>query len=194
MKNRFSSNIILLFVLFFIGIAIAADAARDPILIMDSRPRKTVFSGGIGPTFKYKRVSGPQDFGGDMVVWGIRAFGGNANEGKFGLLYSGVTLNGKNLKFSLKMAGLSYEDHFREDPRVKWRVSFGGGSYELKSRFSSYVVNDGSFTFIEPMIIGVLSMTRHIVLEFGAGYTFAGATGVRIEGLALQAEFLLGKF
>jgi hypothetical protein len=55
-------------------------------------------------------------------------------------------------------------------------------------------ISEGSFSFFEPMILGVLPMTRHLILEFGAGYTFAGATGVRIEGLTLNCEILMGKF
>jgi hypothetical protein len=44
------------------------------------------------------------------------------------------------------------------------------------------------------VIVGVLPMSRHIVLEFSTGYTFAKTTGVKIEGLMLEAELLFGRF
>jgi hypothetical protein len=168
--------------------------ARNPKLLVDSNPRPEIWGAAVGPTIKYKRISGPYDFGGDMFVWGIRAFGGKASEPKLGLMYSSGSLSGTGFKFNLQMSGLTLEDSILKDSRVKWRASFGGGKYEMTSKNSGYVVNKGSFTFLEPMLVGVLPMSNHIVLEFGVGYTFAGATGVRIEGLALQAELLMGKF
>ncbi len=184
---------IALFAIFMLATS-PAIFARMPRLLVDHKPRPEIWGAGFGPTFKYKRVSGPYDFGGDMMVWGFRAFGGKSSEPKLGIMASTGTLNGTGFKFNMKIGGLTLEDSFREDSRVKWRASFGGGSYEMKSKSSGYVVNDGSFTFFEPMIVGVLPMSHHIVLEFGTGYTFAGATGVRIEGLTLQAELLFGKF
>lgn len=170
-------------------------AANNPTLLLDqSLPRDTTFSGAIGPILNYKRISGPYDFGGDMLVWGVRGFFGKNNDPKLGVLYQTGSLTGTGFKFNMDMGGLSLEDSFREDPRVKWRVSFGGGKYKMSSRNSGFIVNQGSFTFVEPMVIGLLPATRNIMLEFGVGYTFADTTGVRIEGFALQAEALLGKF
>jgi hypothetical protein len=173
---------------------VIATAATGPTLMMDVNPAGTEFTGGIGPMMKYKRVRAPQDFGGDMTLWGIRGFGGKLQDPEIGFVYNSGTLSGTALRFNLDMAGLTLEDSFREDSRVKWRVSAGVGKYKLSSKASGMVFNQGSFAFAEPMILGVLPMSRHIVLEFGAGYTFAGATGVRIEGLTLNAEILMGKF
>lgn len=175
-------------------ITINASASIGPTLLMDKNPDSTDFTGGIGPTIKYKRISAPYDFGGDMMVWGLRLFGGKLRDPAIGLMYQGGTLNGESMKFNLEMGGLTLEDSFREDARVKWRASFGVGTYNLRTIASGMELNKGSFAFFEPMIIGVLPLSRHIVLEFGVGYTFAGATGVRVEGLALQTEILMGKF
>lgn len=186
--------LILSFIFFLPDLSILK-AATGPTLLMDRDPESSAFTGGIGPLYKYKRIKAPQNFGGDMNLWGVRAFGGKLRDPELGFILLSGTLNGEALKFNLDMAGLTLEDSFREDSRVKWRVSFGFGKYKHRMISSGLVIADGSFTFFEPMILGVLPMTRHIVLEFGAGYTFAGATaGIRIEGLTLQAELLMGKF
>ncbi|HAE37443.1 MAG TPA: hypothetical protein DCG57_02255 [Candidatus Riflebacteria bacterium] len=171
-----------------------ATAATGPTLLMDSQPQSMAFTGGIGPLVKYKTVRAPDNFGGDMTLWGLRMFGGRLRDPELGIIYTSGTLNGRALKFNLDMAGLTLEDSFREDSRVKWRVTLGAGNYKLSTSSGGLVMNKGSFSYFEPMILGVLPMSRHIVLEFGAGYTFAGATGVRIEGLALNCELLMGKF
>jgi hypothetical protein len=188
------TNRVLAILTVFILNAAAGFCLTGPTLLMDSQPHSTEYVYGIGPIMKYKRVAAPQNFGGDMTVWGVRAFAGKLYDPEIGFVYYSGTLNGESQKFNLDMAGLTLEDSFREDARVKWRVSFGVGHYRLRSRASGYEFNKGSFSFLEPMIVGVLPMSRHIVLEFGAGYTFAGATGVRVEGLALNAELLMGKF
>ncbi len=170
-----------------------AQAARDPILLVE-QPGKTMPVGAGGVTFKYKRASGPDGFGGDMLVWGGRGFGGRVDDPKIGLMAQAGTLNGNSMALNLRMGGFTIEDHFMKDTRLKWRVNIGGGTYELKTRRSSRHINDGSFAFAEPMIVGMLPMTRHIVLEIGAGYTFCGVEGVRLEGLFLQTDLLLGRF
>lgn len=129
-----------------------------------------------------------------MTVWGIRAFAGRLRDPALGLMYQAGTLNGRSMKFNLEMGGLTLEDNFREDARVKWRVSLGIGQYKLESSASGLSLNEGTFSFFEPMLFGVLPLSRHIVLEIGCGYTFAAGTGVRLEGLALQTELLMGKF
>lgn len=175
-------------------LATVCHAATGPTLLMEKRPQGMDFTGGIGPLVKYKTVRAQDNFGGDMTMWGVRMFVGRLRDPEFGLVYTSGTLNGRALKFNLDMAGFTIEDSFREDARVKWRATMGGGHYKLSTSSGGLVRTQGSFTFFEPMILGVLPMTRHIVLEFGAGYTFAGATGVRIEGLTLQCELLMGKF
>lgn len=183
-----------LFVLLLLCLGVhPAQAVRDPVLLVD-QTGKTMPVGSFGPTFKFKRASGPDGFGGEMVVWGARGFGGRLDDPKLGLMAQSGTLTGSNLTLNLRMGGFTVEDHFLKDTRLKWRVALGGGTFELKSRVSSRVVNDGSFAFVEPMFVGVIPMTRHIVLELGAGYTFCGVEGVRLEGLFLQADLLLGRF
>ncbi|OQA04935.1 MAG: hypothetical protein BWY66_02810 [bacterium ADurb.Bin374] len=183
-----------LFVLLLLCLGITrAQAVRDPILLVD-QPGKTMPVGAFGPTFKFKRTSGPEGFGGEMVVWGARGFGGRLDDPKLGLMAQAGTLTGTSLTLNLRMGGFTVEDHFLKDTRLKWRVGLGGGTFELKSRASSRIVNDGSFAFAEPMLVGVIPMTRHIVLEIGAGYTFCGVEGVRLEGLFIQTDLLLGRF
>ena len=171
-----------------------AGAATGPTLLMDSQPQSMVYTSGIGPLVKYKQVRAPDDFGGDMTLWGVRLFAGRLRDPELGLIYSSGTLNGRALKFNLDMAGFTLEDSFREDSRVKWRTTIGGGHYSLRTISGGLVMTEGSFSYFEPMILGALPLSRHIILEFGVGYTFAGATGVRIEGLALNCELLMGKF
>ena len=183
-----------LFLVTILLLAVSCSAATGPTLLMEKRPQGMDFTGGIGPLVKYKTVRAQDNFGGDMTLWGVRLFGGRLRDPELGLIYAAGTLNGRVLKFSLDMAGLTLEDSFREDARVKWRATLGGGHYKLQTSVGGLVRTKGSFSYFEPMILGVLPMTRHIVLEFGVGYTFAGATGVRIEGLALQCEMLMGKF
>ncbi len=169
-------------------------SATGPTLLMDSRPQGIDFTGGIGPLVKHKTIKAQDNFGGDMTMWGLRLFGGRLRDPELGLIYSSGSLSGRALKFNLDMAGLSLEDSFREDSRVKWRASFGGGHYSLRTSNGGLVMTEGSFSLFEPMILGVLPMSRHIILELGAGYTFASATGVRIEGLTSNCELLMGKF
>ncbi|HOT27919.1 MAG TPA: hypothetical protein PLU72_07000 [Candidatus Ozemobacteraceae bacterium] len=191
-KTQFRRLTCLVLLLLCLGAA-RAQAARDPILLVD-QPGNTMPVGAFGPTFKFKRTSGPEGFGGEMVVWGARGFGGRLDDPKLGLMAQAGTLTGTGLTLNLRMGGFTVEDHFMKDTRLKWRVGLGGGTFELKSRISSRVVNEGSFAFAEPMLVGVIPMTRHIVLEIGAGYTFCGVEGVRLEGLFVQTDLLLGRF
>jgi len=193
MKNKSFFPAILLLV--FLTASSSLCAATGPTLMMDRDPQGGSFTGGVGPVYKYKTVKAPQGFGGDINLWGIRAFGGKLQDPEIGFILLSGTLNGEALRFNMEMAGLVLEDSFRQDSRVKWRVSFGFGKYRHKTIASGLVFSEGSFTFFEPMILGVLPMSRHIILEFGAGYTFAAAhSGITIEGLTLHTELLLGKF
>lgn len=155
----------------------------------------TEFTYGIGPVLKYKHNEcNEQDFKGDMAMWGVRAFAGKMNDPEFGLIYTAGYQKSDTLKYNLDMTGVSLEDSFKSDPRFKWRLTCGMGNYKLKSIASGYVYNDGKFAYIEPMFLGILPLNRNIILEFGIGYTFADAKEVKVEGLALNAELLLGKF
>ncbi|MBP7633880.1 hypothetical protein KBA41_06895 [Candidatus Ozemobacteraceae bacterium] len=191
-KTRFLRLSLSVLLLLCLGIH-RAEAVRDPILLVD-QPGTSMPVGAFGPTFKFKRTSGPEGFGGEMVVWGARGFGGRLDDPKLGLMAQAGTLTGGSLTLNLRMGGFTVEDHFLKDTRLKWRVGLGGGTFELKSRVSSRIVNEGSFAFAEPMLVGVIPMTRHIVLEIGAGYTFCGVEGVRLEGLFIQTDLLLGRF
>jgi hypothetical protein len=185
-KPAMKRKIIMLVILLFWQRAVIAKTG--PTLLRDKKSDGIEVIYGIGPTIKYKRISAPHDFGGDMAVWGARIFAGRLRDPALGLVYQAGTLNGNSMKFNLEMGGFTLEDSFREDSRVKWRASFGVGNYKLRTIASGLVLNQGSFTFFEPMVLGILPLSRHIVLEFAAG------SGVRIEGLALQSELLLGKF
>jgi hypothetical protein len=148
----------------------------------------------LGPTFKIKRVSGPIGFGGDMLVWGMRAMGGKANASKLGLTAGKGTLHGNSLKMNLAMGGISLEDSFPRDSHLFWRVTVGGGSYDVRSRYSDYIFNRGSFVYCEPMVMGRIKITRHLALELGGGYTITNTIGARIEGPCVQGELLIGRF
>ncbi len=184
----------MLLLLFIYGSITSLYALTGPTLMIDKNPSGTDYIYGIGPGLKYKKVSAPHDFGGDMTMWGARFFAGRLNDPAIGLMFQAGTLSGRSMKLNLEMTGLTFEDSFREDSRVLWRATLGAGKYRLRMKTSGLELNKGSFTFFEPMIVGLLPLTRPMVLEFSAGYTFAGSTGVKIEGLALQAEVLLGKF
>lgn len=116
------------------------------------------------------------------------------NDPEFGLLFCAGEQKSEMLKYNLDMTGFSMEDSFKSDPRFKWRVTAGIGNYKLKSGYSGHVYKEGSFGFLEPMFLGILPLNSNIVLEFGVGYTFGDASGVRVEGIAVQGEILLGKF
>ena len=150
--------------------------------------------GAGGMSFKYKRVSGPYDFGGDMLMWGGHAFGGGVGEVKLGISGAAGILNGKYARLDLKMGGLTLENGFRPDPLFKWRVGFGMGSYDLVSTVTKFHTNRGNFAYLEPMLVGVRPLTRHISIEVGVGYTFANSTGVKLDGFCLTTDLLLGRF
>lgn len=182
-------KIILLFALLLYGLP----CNSRPVTLRDAKHGEDVFSYAIGPFVKYKRVSGPDNFGGDMNMWGLRFMAGQLNDPLLGVSYSAGHLTGHSQKLKLSKFGLVMEDSFREDSRVKWRATFGGGTYRLWHRISDRTASEGSFAFFEPAIAGIIPLSRHISLEFSTGYTFTRTTGVRIEGLMLQAEFLLGR-
>lgn len=167
-----------------------------PTLMLDKEPKdSTEVTYGIGPVLKYKHnKASEQDFEGDMAMWGLRVFAGRMNDPEFGIIYSQGHQNSDTLKYNLEMTGLTFEDSFNSDPRFKWRFTAGFGTYKLKSIASGHVYNDGKFAYLEPMILGILPLNRNIILEFGVGYTFADASKVRVEGLALSGELLFGKF
>jgi hypothetical protein len=194
MKLLFNFKKILLFLIIQLVFSLPIIAATGPTLLIDKNPQGSEYIYGIGPSIKYKRISAPYNFGGDMNLWGIRMFAGRLRDPAIGIMFQSGTLNGNGMKFNLDMGGLTLEDSFREDSRVKWRATIGGGHYRLRTRNSGLELNKGSFTLFEPMIVGLLPLSSHIALEFSTGYTFASGTGVRIEGLALQAEILIGKF
>ena len=167
-----------------------------PTLMLDDREKnEDNFTFGVGPTLRYKHnESSALDFRGDMAMWGVRVVGGPMNDPKFGLNYCAGEQKSEMLKYNLDMTGISMEDSFRSDPRFRWRVTCGIGNFELKSKASGRIYKKGNFSYFEPMFIGILPMNRNIILEFGVGYTFADASGVKVEGIAAQGELLFGKF
>ena len=146
-----------------------------------------------GMTWKYKRASGPMKFGGDMQVVGLRLFGGRKDDPKVGLTASSGTLNGSSLTLDVRMGGLTLEDTLLSDRNLKWRATIGGGRYDLHSKRGNYSVNSGGFAYFEPMFLGVVPMNKHISIELGGGYTFAGTTGVKLEGPFFEVNLLLGR-
>lgn len=167
----------------------AIDGARP---LPESQMHPQIGAGGI--SFKYKRASGPYNFGGDLLMWGGHAFGGGKGEVKLGISGAAGILNGNHARLDLKMGGLTLENGFRPDPLFKWRVGFGMGSYDLVSTVTNFHTNKGNFVYVEPMLVGVRPVTRHITIEVGVGYTFANSTGVKLDGICLTTDLLLGRF
>ena len=193
MKKSFYriSIFVLVFTLYMIA---PAYCVMGPTLMIDRHEEnENNFSFGIGPTLRYKHNrSSELKFEGDMAMWGVRIVGGPMNDPQFGLSFCAGEQTSEMLKYNLDMSSVSMEDSFKKDPR--WRVSCGVGNFKLKSKASGHVYKEGSFGFLEPMILGILPLNRNIILEFGFGYTFADASGVKVEGIAAQGELLLGKF
>lgn len=165
-----------------------------PTLILDKETDTETFVYGIGPMIKYKRVKGLEDFEGNMGVFGLRAYMGRINDPQFGLMYGMGSVKGDAYKLELKMTGATIEDGFKEDPRVRWRVTGGIGNYDYISRGSGRSLKSASFGFLEPQLVGLLPLSRHIVLEFALGYTFTNTKSVKLEGIAFNTELLLGRF
>ena len=183
--------------LFYILISITPGyCIIGPTLMLDNESKnEKEFTFGIGPTLRYKHnESSALNFEGDMAMWGIKIVGGPMNDPQFGLNFCAGEQTNDVIKYNLDMTGLSMEDSFKKDPRFRWRITCGVGNFKLKSKASGHIYKKGSFGYLEPMFLGILPLNRNIILEFGVGYTFADATGVRVEGIAAQGELLLGKF
>ncbi len=194
--NKLMYKIAIIALLYIVSAFTPAYCIIGPTLMLDNKEKnEKEFSFGIGPTLRYKHnESSALDFEGDMAMYGIRIVGGPMNDPLFGLNFCAGEQSNDTIKYNLNMTGLSMEDSFKKDPRFKWRVTGGVGNYKLKSKYSGRVYKKGSFGYLEPMLIGILPLNRNIIMEFGVGYTFADATGVRVEGIAVQGELLFGKF
>jgi hypothetical protein len=188
---------IALLALFYILLSIAPGyCVIGPTLMLDHQERhEKEFTFGIGPSVRYKHnESSALDFEGDMAMYGIKIVGGPMNDPQFGLHYCAGEQSSEAVKYTLNMTGLSMENSFKKDPRFRWRVTCGVGNFNLKSKASGHSYKKGSFGYLEPMFLGILPFNRNIILEVGVGYTFADATGVRVEGIAVEGELLFGKF
>ena len=194
--NRVITKITLLTLMYIITAFSPAYCIIGPTLMLDDKEKnEDEFTFGIGPTLRYKHnESSALDFEGDMAMWGVRIVGGPMNDPKFVLNYSAGWQKSEVLKYDLDMTGVSMEDSFKSDPRFRWRITCGIGNFQLKSKASGHIYKKGNFSYCEPMFIGILPMNRNIILEFGVGYTFADASGVKVEGIAAQGELLFGKF
>lgn len=181
-------------ILLFLGMTAPCFAApiREIKAPAFQEPGDQVGAGGL--VLKYKRISGPLGFGGDILVWGVRASGGKTGMSKLGVTASQGSLSGKSLKCDLKMGGFTVEDRFMSDYNLSWLVTLGGGSYLLRTLDGQHVYNRGSFAYVEPILFGLIRMGPHFRLELGAGYTIANTTGVRVEGPCIQAELLIGRY
>ncbi len=175
----------------------AATAAARPMIEIKDDKADTVRGpsmGAGGPTLKFKRASGPMDFGGEMFHWGLRIFGGRPDDPRLGVAGSIGILNGNSMRLSVGMGGITLEDYYWRDMNFKWRVGLGGGGYELKTIVGQKTLAKGNFTYFEPQLVWVLPIKRSIHLEFSAGYFFAGVLPVKLEGLTLEANLLIGRF
>ncbi|MBF0408656.1 MAG: hypothetical protein HQM10_15010 [Candidatus Riflebacteria bacterium] len=182
------------FLIIIAAIFISKDIqAQELDLAHFDRAGPHVGAGGIYS--KYKQVSGPNGFGGDFLMWGARAFSGSISDPKLGLTACTGVLNGNYQRLTMKMGGMTVENGFNPDPYFKWRVGFGGGSYEFYSTLNKRTISNGSFAYVEPMLVGVRPISRHIAIEVGIGYTFAGAFGgIKIEGPCIDVNLLFGRF
>ncbi|MFZ2961102.1 MAG: hypothetical protein WA705_29845 [Candidatus Ozemobacteraceae bacterium] len=171
-------------------------AAADVSIAMESKQpfdrTPQIGAGGISCT--YKRVSGPYGFGGDMLLWGGRGFGGGEGQVKMGFTAATGVLNGNHMRCNLNMGGFTLENGWRPDPLFKWRAVFGGGSYDLTSSLTMRSINRGSFAYFTPMLVGRRPLSRHISIEVAGGYTFTNTNGVSIGGWCLETDILLGRF
>ena len=194
--NKIITKTALLALLYIITALAPGYCIIGPTLMLDHQERhENEFTFGIGPSARYKHnESSALDFEGDMAMWGVKIVGGPMNDPQFGLSFHAGEQSSEAVKYTLNMTGLSMEDSFQKDPRFRWRVTCGVGNYNLKSKASGRSYKKGSFGYLEPMFLGILPLNRNIILEFGVGYTFADATGVRVEGIAVEGELLFGKF
>ena len=194
--NKLLKKISLLVLLYIVTAITPGYCIIGPTLMLDHQEKnEKEFTFGIGPSIRYKHnESSALDFEGDMAMWGVKIVGGPMNDPQFGLRFHAGEQTSEAVKYNLDMTGLSMEDSFKKDPRFRWRVSCGVGNFKLKSRASGHVYKKGSFGYLEPMFLGILPLNRNIIFEFGVGYTFADATGVRVEGIAVEGELLFGKF
>lgn len=195
MNKNINKIIILTFIYIILAITPSYSIIGPTLMIDNHEKHEKDFSFGIGPTLRYKHnESSALNFEGDMAMWGVRIVGGPMNDPQFGLSYCAGEQTSDAVKYNLDMTGISLEDSFKSDSRFRWRVTCGVGNFELKSKASGHIYKKGSFGYLEPMFLGILPFNRNIILEFGVGYTFADATGVRVEGIAVQGELLFGKF
>lgn len=193
---KWTTKITFIALLYIIAFISPAYCIIGPTLMIDHQEKhEKEFTFGVGSTLRYKHnESSALNFEGDMAMWGVRVVGGPMNDPQFGISYCAGEQTSEAVKYNLDMTGFSMENSFKSDPRFRWRVTCGIGNFKLKSKTSNHVYKDGSFGFLEPMFLGILPFNRNIILEVGIGYTFADATGVRVEGIAAQGELLLGKF
>ena len=194
--NKIFIKTALLALLYIIASLAPGYCVIGPTLMLDHQEKhEKDFTFGIGPSVRYKHnESSALDFEGDMAMWGVKIVGGPMNDPQFGLSYHAGEQKSEAVKYTLNMTGLSMENSFQKDPRFRWRVSCGVGNFNLKSRASGHSYKKGSFGYLEPMFLGILPFNRNIILEVGVGYTMANATGVRVEGIAVEGELLFGKF
>lgn len=174
----------------------AAFCITGPTLIIDKADRDasraTVWN--FGPMLKYKYIDGFTHFKGDMGLFGVHASVGRVRDPLFGVMHVNGDIKNENYKLDMKLTGLTVERTFRKDPRVRWRVTAGWGEYEYIRRWSGQRERKSTFGFLEPQIVGLLPMNKNIALEFGLGWTIADDNALQVDGVALNAELLFGRF
>lgn len=194
LSSFFISKVII--ALFFCFLLTPAYSLTGPTLIIDKADRDasraTVWN--FGPMLKYKHVDGFNHFKGDMGLFGGHMAVGRVRDPMFGVMHVFGDIKNENYKLDMKITGLTVERSVRNDPRVKWRLTAGWGEYNYIRRWSGQSEKKSTFGFIEPQIVGLLPMNKNIALEFGLGWTIADDTSLEVDGVAINAELLFGKF
>lgn len=191
---RYRSRLLSLAVFWVTWLTVSAEAQIREFKTYQNDDSGKIAAAALAPTLKVRRIAGPDRFGGNMTIWGLRALTGKIGSTKLGIAAGAGVLNGNSLRCDLKMGGMSAEDFLLTDRNLTWRLTIGGGEFTLKTIVDNFHINKGAFTYAEPMLFGSIRMTQHFQLMLGAGYLLTNTRGVRIEGPTFQAELLIGRY
>ena len=72
----FPTRLVLIVLMLLLSCARQGVAKTGPTLLMDTQRSPRMHVGAGGMNVRYKRVSGPLSFGGDMLMYGLRGYGG----------------------------------------------------------------------------------------------------------------------
>lgn len=147
----------------------------------------------LAPCFKAQRVSGPQNFGGNLFLTGARLYVNKPIDPSFGVIYTRGFHVGYREKLRLTQVGLTIEDRFRTDKKLRWRFTLGAGRYEQTSRIHGETLRSGTFAFGEPHLIWRIPFNRNIAFQTSLSYTLAQTSHIRVTGPSFHAELLFGR-